>query len=276
MKNNGATIPDLFYGLVGNGIPAGSSDMTTTYLTVTGNTTDNSSVRIYPRIDVKSIPASDTYSGNTITVNGVTFLDRNLGARRAATSQTDPLSFGSLFQQGRPSDGHEIMVISGINYAKGEGFYDPKPELWISTNHGGSTQPDHTNFIISASTSSPYYGDWLQPQDGTLWTYTPATTTKGVNDPCPSGYHVPITSNLTTAIGSSTPTGVYSSLKIPSAGQRGNSNGKYTNTTNVYVWTGTSGASTPALNKARTNAYVNTVQNLNYRGNGMSVRCVKN
>lgn len=54
------------------------------------------------------------YVGDTKVVEvtnpatGKTWMDRNLGASRAATSPTDASSFGDLYQWGRGADGHQL------------------------------------------------------------------------------------------------------------------------------------------------------------------------
>ena len=40
-------------------------------------------------------------------ITGKIWMDRNIGASQAATSSTDTLAYGDLFQWGRNSDGHQ-------------------------------------------------------------------------------------------------------------------------------------------------------------------------
>lgn len=79
---------------------------------------------------------SSLVAGDTITMQGLNYgviasphtgrlwLDRNLGASQVATSSTDTLSYGDLYQWGRETDGHEkrdsattATLASGVNNA---------------------------------------------------------------------------------------------------------------------------------------------------------------
>jgi len=106
---------------------------------------------------------SITYGTVQKTISGISYcwLDRNLGAIRAATSSDDTQVFGDLFQWGRLADGHQIRT-SGT-----------------TSNRSGSDVPGHANFITRPS--SPY--DWGTPQKTGLW-----QGETGVNNPCPAGW----------------------------------------------------------------------------------------
>jgi hypothetical protein len=111
-----------------------------------------------------SSPVSVVISGNTPSTAGTvisagqTWMDRNLGATRVATSMTDEDAYGDLYQWGRYRDGHE------------------KRNSGTTTTLSGSNSPGHGNFILAPS--SPR--DWLSPQNGGLW-----QGVSGVNNPCP-------------------------------------------------------------------------------------------
>ncbi len=51
----------------------------------------------------------------TSTTTGKTWMDRNLGASQAATSSTDVLSYGDLYQWGRFADGHQCRTSGTIS-----------------------------------------------------------------------------------------------------------------------------------------------------------------
>ena len=51
----------------------------------------------------------------TNPITGRTWMDRNLGAERAATSSTDALAFGDLYQWGRGADGHQCRNSGTIS-----------------------------------------------------------------------------------------------------------------------------------------------------------------
>jgi hypothetical protein len=50
----------------------------------------------------------------TNSTTGKTWMDRNLGASRQATSSTDYLAYGALFQWGRAADGHECITWTSL------------------------------------------------------------------------------------------------------------------------------------------------------------------
>jgi hypothetical protein len=100
---------------------------------------------------------------------GKTWMDRNLGASRAATSSIDSAAYGDLYQWGRRADGHQCRNAAITN-------------ILSSTD-----QPAHGNFI---TVNSGDY-DWRSPQNNQLW-----QGVKGINNPCPSGYRIPTEAEL--------------------------------------------------------------------------------
>ena len=93
-------------------------------------------------------------------------MDRNLGASRLAESKNDELAYGSLYQWGRLTDGHESRTspVAALN----ERSNDPVP--------------GHDKFI--PVNTSPL--DWLSSPNNSLWGGVSAT-----NNPCPNGFRVP-------------------------------------------------------------------------------------
>ena len=113
------------------------------------------------------IPTSPVKVYNPTT--GETWMDRNLGASRRATSSTDSEAFGDLYQWGRDTEGHESR-------SSGEAIYKATTAV---PNDGN---PWDSLFIIEWN--SPY--DWLITPDNTLW-----QGLAGTNNPCPSGFRIP-------------------------------------------------------------------------------------
>ena len=109
------------------------------------------------------------YYGTITTRTGRIWLDRNLGATRVALSPTDTQAYGDYFQWGRPADGHEKHIVSGIssNY---------------TTVRSATSVPGNSNYIFPADGSF----DWLTTADNTLWTGVNAP-----NNPCPIGFRIP-------------------------------------------------------------------------------------
>ena len=97
----------------------------------------------------------------TNPITGKIWMDRNLGASQVATSLDDTASYGSLYQWGRLSDGHESITSNTTNIVS------------------SSSTPGHQNFIMG-------FDDWISPADSNLW-----QGVNGINNPCPNGYRIP-------------------------------------------------------------------------------------
>jgi uncharacterized protein (TIGR02145 family) len=125
-----------------------------------------------------------TYMGQSVTygvivsaLTGRKWLDRNLGAKQAATSFFDYLAYGDLFQWGRPADGHQLIMRNGSTSA------DATPVNGTTTTLSTSDTPTDALFIINPS-SAPY--DWRTPKNNNLW-----QGVDGPNNVCPSGWRIP-------------------------------------------------------------------------------------
>ncbi|MDF1517225.1 MAG: hypothetical protein P1P79_04715, partial [Lutibacter sp.] len=101
----------------------------------------------------------DVYNSKT----GKTWMNKNLGASQVATSPTDSLAYGDLYQWGRLMDGHE------------------KRTSGTTTTLSSSDTPGHSNFILASSMPN----DWRSPQNVNLWQGLVST-----NNPCPTGYRL--------------------------------------------------------------------------------------
>jgi hypothetical protein len=125
------------------------------------------------------------------------WMDRNLGASRAATTVVDEMAFGDLYQWGRKADGHQCRNA-------------PTTRILSSVN-----APDHGDFILNAQ----WPHNWLSPIDDNLW-----QGGNGVNNPCPENFRLPTLSELSAELNSlqitSNLTAFNSPLKIPAAGRR--------------------------------------------------------
>ena len=221
--------------------------------TVCAGTTVTLSVNIGP-----SYPAGTVHcNGNSTAVvdvtnpnTGKTWMDRNLGASRAAISSTDAQAYGDLYQWGRGADGHQCRNSTTTSTLS-------------STN-----TPAHGNFILAPNT--PW--DWISPQNNNLW-----QGVNGINNPCPNGYRLPTYAELDaellswssyTSISAFAPT-----LKLPMAGCRDYSSGLvlYFGTQGSY-WSSTGGSVlSDHLGFNSSGAYIVN----NNRADGFSVRCLK-
>jgi hypothetical protein len=133
------------------------------------------------------------------------WLDRNLGATRAAKNKNDDKSFGDYYQWGRNADGHQ------------------KPSSGYTEKYETSLHSRSQKWIISQT--HKYELDWLHPDyvDTNGPKRLEAWNDGGTNDICPRGYGVPTEAELDAELG------VYwklyspfeeSFLKLPQAGFR--------------------------------------------------------
>ncbi len=181
---------------------------------------------------------------------GKNWMDRNLGASQAATSSTDANSYGDLYQWGRRSDGHQCRTSATI------------------ATLSSIDQPAHGFFILA--TTNPW--DWRSPQNPNLW-----QGVNGVNNPCPSGYRLPTFSELNAERliwSSNNSAGAFSSvLKLPAAGVRDITLGELfdAGTRGIYCSSTVDGSFERSLLFDSSTSFIN----LDYRGHGRTIRCIK-
>ena len=186
---------------------------------------------------------------------GRIWMDRNLGADEVATASNGPAGYGSLYQWGRNSDGHEL--INWTSSTSGVGMNGTLNE------QSDSDQPGHNQFI------NDFY-DW-RAGDGSAGLWKEDGT--GVNNPCPTNFRIPTrvewqAENITNA------TTAMENLKLPMAGYRETGNGSLQNVgTGGSYWSSTvdSGADSRRLSFLGGVAVINTL----LRASGASVRCIK-
>ncbi len=185
-----------------------------------------------------------------VTSAGQVWMDRNLGASQVATSSTDSLAYGDLYQWGRGTDGHE------------------KRTSGITSINATSDTPGHGLFITESST--PY--DWRVPQNNTLW-----QGVSGVNNPCPAGFRLPTETELETertSWSTNNAAGAYASpLKLVVAGYRRRNDGAVLNAgSGGNYWSATvHGSSSRYLLFNSSNANMSSYN----RAYGFSVRCIE-
>lgn len=186
---------------------------------------------------------------------GRIWMDRNLGADRAATSSTDSQAYGDLYQWGRAADGHQI-----IHRFEGDG----KTTSGTTETRSSTDQPGHGSFILA--------GDWRNPGNNNLW-----QGENGVNNPCPAGYRLPTDAEWDAEINSwsskNASGALNSPLKLPMAGSRNQSDGLlYSVGSNSLYWSSTvSGSDARGLFFVSGTAYMGSYG----RADGYSVRCLK-
>jgi uncharacterized protein (TIGR02145 family) len=194
--------------------------------------------------------ASVTYGTVTNPATGRCWLDRNLGASQVATSSTDPLAYGDLFQWGRGDDGHQLRAST------------------TTTTTSSTSVPGHGEFIVGS-------GDWRFPSNNSSW-----QGVNGINNPCPSGWRIPTLEELEAEMNSwssQSNIGAFASpLKLPMAGERFWRDGSFNiNGPQSAYWTSTPSASVEENARvlffdASSSAMLGRTQAF-----GMSVRCIK-
>jgi len=137
-----------------------------------------------PEVSFAFIPTATSATGKI-------WMDRNLGATRAAISSTDASSFGDIYQWGRASDGHQLINSTTT----------PTPSA--------STTAANGYFVIGVSQR-----DWLSTSNDNLW-----QGVDGINNPCPKGFRIPTKQEWIDEIATWSPknsSGAYASpIKLP-------------------------------------------------------------
>jgi len=198
----------------------------------------------------------------TNPLTGEVWMDRNLGASQVATSSTDYLAYGDLYQWGRASDGHQTIVWTSSTTSNGE------EQLYETTVLSTTDTPGHGYFITNSS--SPY--DWRSPQNHNLW-----QGVSGTNNPCPSGYRIPTEAEWEAerlSWNTNDVAGAFASpLKLPVAGKRLNGNGSLLHAGfDGNYWSSTvDGPYSWYLDFYSSNAYMSSGD----RVLGTTVRCIK-
>jgi hypothetical protein len=186
----------------------------------------------------------------TNPTTGQTWMDRNLGATQAATSSTDSLAYGDLYQWGRAADGHQCRNSA------------------TTTTLSSTDEPGHDDFITSGFGSNY---DWRSPQNDNLW-----QGANGINNPCPSGYRLPTNAELDAeheSWSSDDAAGAFSSpLKLPVAGFRSSNGSLYSVGSYGSYWSSrVDGTVSNYLDFFSFSANMDG----SYRANSISVRCLK-
>lgn len=211
-----------------------------------------------------------TYRGKQVTYTSVRakdgniWLQQNMGALKVAASRTDSEAYGDFFQWGRWDDGHQVR--------------DPAPAM------GGELQVNNPSGIKNSANSSYFTNWWFNGKTSDQWTaQTPeeATATNGC-DPCKAlgdSWRLPTDSEwgvLVSAEGiKDSETAFLSTLKIPEAGWRSNSNSSSLVGVASQSWFW---SSTTAGDRGRGLWILSGSISVSYpdaRGYGTSMRCIK-
>jgi uncharacterized protein (TIGR02145 family) len=174
-------------------------------------------------------------------VTGRVWMDRNIGASRAATNKNDIQGFGCLYQWGRGNDGHASTIWT----QDGNGLITVAPVNGSTTVFSTTSSPGNNLFIIS----DPFtvnLGHWQTPiTNSSLW-----QGEGSLNSPCPAGFRLPGRWEYQSEIDGMTGSDkgddyFYSTLKLTTSAWRSRTGG-YAPTNNFggtrkYYWTSTVG-----------------------------------
>jgi uncharacterized delta-60 repeat protein len=223
----------------------------------------------YPAGYVHCNPSNPTQVVDvTNPTTGKTWMDRNLGANRAAISSTDSEAYGSLFQWGRFADGHQC-----VNRFSGDGVTTSGTTSTISA----TATPSHGSFIAVNN------AQWQSPTVNNLW-----QGVDGINNPCPAGYRLPTEAELESErlswqqapINSTNDIvgGFASPLKFTMGGRRNNSNGGLSSVGSYGAyWSSTALAwEEISLDLIIGVTFPASVEWNHNRSMAVSVRCIKN
>ncbi|MFB0904156.1 MAG: FISUMP domain-containing protein, partial [Nonlabens sp.] len=225
-----------------------------------------------------ALGTTPSYSFDRVTASAITtiasavtdriWMDRDLGASRQALSSTDYLAYGSLYQWGRKSDGHQLIDWSSNT---SPGTVNDLPAHHASNySEVNSDVPADGKFIIEAN--YPY--DWRvstsQIQEGNLW-----TGASGVNNPCPAGFRVPTIVEWEDETNITNSDSAFTQLKLVVAGGRNYRHAAIYNT-GVY---GSYWSATVTVDGYNANSRIfgsgGIISSSDYRALGSSVRCLK-
>ena len=261
---------------------AGGSESGSITLTLTtsggscGTTTATKNITVNSSFTCGTSTVTFTYNGGSVTYGtvlsstGACWLNRNLGASQVATSSTDHLAYGDLFQWGRGADGHQLITRTNSTTASAVN----------GTTATLSTTDSPGDALFITNGTAPY--DWRSGQNVNLW-----QGVSGTNNPCPSGYRLPTETELGaernnggtgfwgTGSLQDNPAGAFASpLKLPMSGNRSSSSGSLLNVgTYGGYW-----SSTVSGTNSRSLYFVGSVAGMgdSSRTSGLAVRCIKN
>lgn len=188
-----------------------------------------------------------------------TWLDRNLGASAPAATINDFNSYGSMFQWSRKADGHELMNWTASSAGTlvntpAEVNARSASRADAGTNGFIPTTGNPTDWSTDTSTKQGLWGGTT----GNRSAFAEPGSESDINNPCPPGYRLPtvdeflqmlsavtgqkIEYNKTVNIAQVNRLLFESALKLPSAGNVSNANGKVSNTGIAgFYWANMSG-----------------------------------
>ena len=178
-----------------------------------------------------------------------------------ATSATDHLAYGDLYQWGRNADGHEkITWFSSTTGTPVNGTTATRPNADQAT----------TPLFIAVSSGN---FDWRgTTQNNNLW-----QGVAGINNPCPAGFRVPTSAEINAEVAAysitNSVTAFSSPFKFPVPGRRFGPTGALTVLGSFGNYWSSSVSGTSATGRIFDSLGTNV--NTFVRANGLSIRCIK-
>jgi uncharacterized protein (TIGR02145 family) len=206
--------------------------------------------------------SSPTVVVEVTSITGKVWMDRDLGAQRAAISATDNFSYGCLYQWGRGNDGHaSVIYTSSTSGIAANG---------LTTNPSITDTPGHNLFIWAAIVTA----DWRTLGNDMMW-----QGVNGINNPCPTGFRVPTQTELSaefTAYDIRTSAAYFSTpLRFNTMFDRvGKTTSFVKGSGTAFYWTSTVNGS-DAYGYSRSELNQKLSLGIFSRSNGLAVRCIK-
>ncbi len=216
-----------------------------------------------------------TYRGQAVTYttvrakDGKVWLKQNIGSTKVAGAATDEASYGDLFQWGRWDDGHQVRDQASVPDAM------PSPN-----NPAGLERADDNPFYKGGGVS--WYADGTVGDKWTAATPAAATATNGC-DPCKQifgpDWQLPSLQDWQRVLNAekvnNITTGFASNLKLPAAGARNELLGSLGDEGIIGIYWSSTPERGSAVQAMYINLYTSNLADYNYRGIGMSIRCLK-
>jgi uncharacterized protein (TIGR02145 family) len=202
--------------------------------------------------NVTCLQTATTVVDVTNATTGKVWMDRNLGAHRAALSSIDSFAYGDYYQFGRSGDGHQCRNST------------------TTTTKSSNDNPGNATFIVHSS-------GW-RTSTTELW-----NGVNGVNNPCPTGYRLPTSAEFAIEANSWSSQGISGAFASNrkwtlSGGRAGESGNMIWLGDTGYYWSSTWSSGTNSLGIIMNlgNGYVVTSNTQTNQANGFAVRCIKN